>query len=1158
MKKNHLLRIFLLPLWVSSFADAAAAPQAGAPVFADSFDSVGTFAENWISGGGTKSGNGEVTVKGAFQLRRPLPKEFFLECDLTLEHDMKKPRGFAGMSISGYHFKVQPDGKSFLVWKTKSDKRSRGNYQKIDGFALGQKVHCAVARTVAGTRVTYTYFINGKFMGSFEDMLPEETEKGPFATLSFGCWRVDSLKVDNFKLSMVKRSEDDSPNLTINSSFEHLQDGYPLYIAPNTEANVGNPGFTMEDYHRTFGVDETDRRSGKYSFRMKLDPVNYGSHTVFFHGTGTAKGQSGVFSAYMKGDRDDLKVRLRYGSATKVVSVGREWKRYEVVCPELPAPSTYSPAVLIFRTADGNPMGATLRMDDVQAEYLPSVISKQELADAEKAGRTFATPYKASELDKAKFSPVPKPVRAASFQIPALPDGLRPSADLDSWVSHAAKQVNFRQKNQDSKRKTEGYFACDRENLYVGLRVYGDDFSAHKKGDRDSLAVCNHGMELLIDPSAAGKQWAHFGANAAGTMMDLGFGEDKNWNGDWKCAGVDNRKKGCVDLFLAIPFSDLAGSDFSSRWLLNLGANDSVHKQFSCLGSSPGGLYRAVDYWPEAVIPADTALAYKAGVRQLYTSQNAAGGTTLGAEFVNAAGREKTLKLSLYTADAAHRLLAEKDFQAKEGVTLLDLGSAAPATRVNAVVREKGRTIFNRNLPIEKKLPLSLLGRLNFYMNEPEAEFQVHCSLAEMEKLTAELECGGKKIHAPVSPVFRMKLPISGLKPGVHDVKLVVRNGNTVAGTAKDRLVKREYWEGATQINRFSRSVLHGGKPVMPFSLFFVSWHPGPVERYTNQVRWQNREKFRTLHILFDARASEKNAAVLAEAEKCGMPLIYWHDMKSYRQENAPSKADDGKLAALAAEFSRKHTNILTQLVMDEPELYMKSDDALAILRKARPLFPYHPVQMNNTVIGLPNNYANMETDILMLDDYLTNQEKRSVYSVIRFTDLMWKIGASEGKPCWYFLVGGNFPLHYREPSYREQIAQCYGHIASGGTGITLFYGRIQTPGNWKAVKQLNREFTVLNDVITSEELVEDTGISGNPETMRMRTRKHQGHLYLIAANIGDASAENAVITLPAEYRNADSAEVMFENRKIAVRNGRFTDTFPALSRHVYKLKIRD
>jgi len=38
---------------------------------------------------------------------------------------------------------------------------------------------------------------------------------------------------------------------------------------------------------------------------------------------------------------------------------------------------------------------------------------------------------------------------------------------------------------------------------------------------------------------------------------------------------------------------------------------------------------------------------------------------------------------------------------------------------------------------------------------------------------------------------------------------------------------------------------------------------------------------------------------------------------------------------------------------------------------------------MNNTLIGIPARYANLTTDILMLDDYLTNREHRKVAEMI-------------------------------------------------------------------------------------------------------------------------------------------------------------------------------
>jgi len=242
---------------------------------------------------------------------------------------------------------------------------------------------------------------------------------------------------------------------------------------------------------------------------------------------------------------------------------------------------------------------------------------------------------------------------------------------------------------------------------------------------------------------------------------------------------------------------------------------------------------------------------------------------------------------------------------------------------------------------------------------------------------------------------------------------------------------------------------------------------------------------------------------------------------------------------------------------MDEPELGTPSDVARAFLRKMRPLYPYHPVHMNNTVLGIPNRYADLETDILMLDDYLTNVEKRSVASVVDATDIMMEAGKEEAKPCFYFIVAGNFPLHHREPSYAEQIAQTYGNIAAGCTGLSYFYGVPMTPGNWKAYLQLNREILDLNDILLSEEEIAQGASSADPKTLRHILRRHDGHVYVISCNIGKQAIVNVTFTLPAELQYADEADVMFENREVTVSNGRLIDSFAGYSRHVYKVKLK-
>ena len=69
-------------------------------------------------------------------------------------------------------------------------------------------------------------------------------------------------------------------------------------------------------------------------------------------------------------------------------------------------------------------------------------------------------------------------------------------------------------------------------------------------------------------------------------------------------------------------------------------------------------------------------------------------------------------------------------------------------------------------------------------------------------------------------------------------------------------------------------------------------------------------------------------------------------------------------------------------------------------------------------------------------------------------------------------------------------------------------------------------------------------------------TRRLGDKLYIIALNADNDQAVEAEIALPASARAAAVAEVMFEDRKVPVLNGRVLDAFKPLERHVYVVEL--
>ncbi len=1154
MKLRAIVMIFVVGVFLLQTTVFSAELQRGATLFEDNFDTVGTFAENWKTRDGSGK-NGSLFVGGGLtDLRSEIPADFFVECDMTMKHDMKNKTGFAGFVIDGVLFQVQPQGKAFFLGKDYQNIPVH-SYKEVKGYELGRSVHLAVARKSKDNIATYTFFINNEYIGEIRRKLPEKSKD----KISFRRYRVDEATIDNFRLSTLKLSDDASHNLTINSSFEYTQDEFPLYVT----RNMFKPNYQLakkmdyDKYVNLVKVDSSEKHSGNYSLKLVLSELSDG-HEIGFHSTGYVEGRPGVMSIWMKSDQDDMKVKFNYGHNprnAKTHSVGKEWKRYEIVVPKLPKRSPW-PAGKLWITPKDNPQGGTLWIDDVQCELLDKAPTTEEL----ESGKKFATVYRpASQLDNAKLKVEAKIVRAPSFKIPLLPKNVKPSANIDLWKSDAVKLDDFHVASLAPKNRTEAYLACDKDNLYVAFRNFGDKLQASKpgKGKDDGIAF-THGVECFFMPSGVGEEFMQFAANAAGALVDMGLGSDRSWNCDWDCKTVENKQLGSVDYLLTISLSAFASTDLSNKWLMNLCRNDGVSHENITLPSLQFVQYKNVNSWPEALFPEEVIRSHIIGVSSA-DLVDVKGRKQLKLNLGNQTGKAVKGKIRILDDQDKTSVIGEKEFTANTGNTPISFDIAKDTKDLKKVLvvyqDDAGKTVFNQKREVKVQKTVTILNRLSFYMNEPEAVFRVKVNLPDAGKYNAVLKCAGKKIQMKAAPKFSIKVPLKGIGVGIYDAVLALKEGNQAVASCSTKLIKREYKDGASQINRFSRSVIVNGKPIFMLTPFYTTFDSKKPEYYASIVDMYARYGFRSIHFLSEAKTQKGLSNIKAfidAADARGMTYLHWTG-----NHTIGTKTLEGWEKTIKSLGGK---NTIAYILLDEPELSMTAEQTLNFMRPRRPFFPYHPVMMNNTVIGIPNNYANLETDILMLDDYLTNREGRTVFSIVKWVDLMMKIGAAEGKPVYYFMVGANQPLHYREPSYAEQIAESYGAIASGCTGISYFFGMAQQPGNWKAMKQLAKETAILNDVITEEAECINVKHSGDPKYLRCLTKVHDGALYLITCNIDSKAAGEITFVLPKEYtleHNTQKIEVMFEDRTISAKDGKFSDSYAGHERHVYRVKLK-
>ena len=1149
---------------LSLSASIATAQERGQVLFADDFATAGTFAENWRPQGGARiapmDGGLFLPPWAKLQMARETPAEFFAEATFIQSPKLAK-NTFTGFVAEELRFGFVGGSQWTLTYIPIGADEPKSLSGKIPSSATietNKAVRLSIARTVTDKAAICRLLVNGEDVARVEAPLPTAISPTAFKPLSIECSGA-AMTLDDFELRAVRRA-DESPNLVINSGFEYDEDGFPPYFSRRGNFRLENwEAVPYDDYIALWSLDRKDRHSGRQALRVRLDERISTPDLLNVWGHGTEAGSPAVFSAWMKADRPGVEVSFSYGrdplnakrSASKKFTLTTDWARYELAVTNSPGRGILPSTSIVF------PKGGegTIWIDDVQIEIIRERITQADID----SGRTFATPYRPSDTDRIKFAEKALQ-RMPPFSIPRLPEGTAPSIDLDAWKGAAHHLAEFYNGVKPATHRSEAFVACDSENVYVGIRCHGEQWADPQAEKKFGLfGRGGLGVEAFFDPAADGAFYQM--AMNSQSRREFGARRDTTWKGAWTGECRENKEAGAVDYFLTFPIGDFASPRIKDSWPVNFGRNDRLAGECDCTTRTYGGGFQEHGLWAVATLPDGIAANYRLGVEEVTRAPAADGGDLYTVRLSNASGRDRTLRAACLNASDGNAPVAEKDVTVPDGGTAsFSFTTEKPMRMALVRLTEAGKPMGNGKFAVPAASAVSLLGRLNFYMREKEAAWRVECALPEPETLRAELVCAGRTTKADrCAPSFRMAMPLDGVADGRHEAVLTLydREGRAVA-TARDTLDKRPYTKCAAQISRFSRSVVHDGKPRFFFAPFlddFVWIHSWSTNRVRDAVGFFAKEGFKGMHALvpLDTNMTSRGysrldlgASWLKDVADAGMVADLWIG----GCEKLTDEAVTNMLARLSSE------SIVAVQALDEPELGHPSDWARDYMRRMRRLITDYPVVMNNTYMGPPIRFGNLETDIVMIDAYLTAGEGQTVGEVVRQVDVMLEAGREEGKPSWYFLAGANTPLHYKEPSYGEQMAQCYGCVAAGCTGISLFTAFPKTPGNWRAYRQLAREFGVLGDVIVSEEECPQATADADARTLRLLTKRHKGDVYLIACNVSKEPLGRVAITLPAALGGRDArAEVLFEDRFVPLSGGVLADVFAGHERHVYRIR---
>lgn len=1029
-------------------------PRRGAAVFADGFDQPGTFAENWGKPHGkVKSEDGRMVANAIGTVTqatpaRTAPLDILVEGSIAILDEGRRV-GWTGFSLDGYLFLLTSRGSSWLNLNNNLKSADNGKHVKIGGYKTGDSVKLTVVRRKRGGSCEYSFYANGIPAGTFAAPVPDKPAMPVFSTYDLKS-TLDDIGV------YVLADENASPNLISNASVEHVREGIPSMFARGGMYDFGKgPSEGYErDFLTGFGVDTNEAHSGRQSLFLTAGPYHGGQIQPF--NAGTVKGAAGVFSVYLKASAPGVVVNLHYAGKSKKVRLTTEWARYEVANPSLKGKGTYSPVSVNIDTKDSPKGKFTVWMDDFQAEIvdLPEGGFKDTV--------TYASPFRIADSDAVRYGPK-EVIERPRYEVPELPQGVVPSVDLDGWREYAAVSGEFYTGPRAAKLQTRLQLACDKSNLYIGMRCEGEPaanltakplLSKGSSETRDVLGLyIRDSIEMFLSPTQE-KKWFHLMAMANGQQTDL-WSENIDWNGKWKLEA--KAVSGGVDYFMKIPAEDFASPGLKDTWFANFCRNDIANKESSCVYPvKVGNLnFRDIQRWAELSFPHDVAAAWR---------------------------------------------------------------------------RVKGSTVTEK-----KAEAVKVVGRLNYYMNEPEAKFRITKNGNTEE----------------------FSLDIRNLPVGTNTV--------TVGGE-KVEVIKYPYDPEGVQINRFALCLERHGRKLLPFAIMTPALHwwwvspeaKGNLARFWGECGFKYLNYYTSLRNFKDLNPSME--AVMRACEEFGMLRLHalqYNDVTKPGMSPEEIAAQLETNAMVRARFDAK--SVIGTIVIDEPELGMKSEDCYRYLKSMRPFYPTRPMVMNNTLMGIPNDYAHLETDILMLDDYLTKDETRTIASMMESIDAMTKKGRELARPSFAYVESANYPLHPCEPTYGQQIAQCYAVLASGVNGVVLWgLTPPATPDNWRAIKQLVKEFAVLENLILTEEPPPAVECAADRAKIRFRPAVKDGVLTLVTCNIDEQGAGKVVFNLPPPFSAAGEAEVLFENRKVKIENGAIADEFAGHTRHVYSVKTKE
>jgi hypothetical protein len=453
--------------------------------------------------------------------------------------------------------------------------------------------------------------------------------------------------------------------------------------------------------------------------------------------------------------------------------------------------------------------------------------------------------------------------------------------------------------------------------------------------------------------------------------------------------------------------------------------------------------------------------------------------------------------------------------------------------------------------------------RLDYYTDEETGEILVFVP----EKLTGhkvttdlvfEYEVLNRSYPVVSGSISTVPFLMKTLREGQNEITVSFYEDEKWIDSRKVWVTIRPQRENAVKIDRSTGGLFIAGMPFLPFG-FYTYFPVEPTLPEEEAVKgfnlispYQKIDK----KTLKDRKAYMNRCADLGIRVNYNLCSVAGGGGVESSQIEGLTKQEKLEMLRREVEMFRDHPALLAWYIADEPDgRSLPADSLIEAYKLIKELDPYHPVSL---VLNSPRKAAEFRdvTDIVMTDPYPVPQGR--MLEVKEYTDIVKKVFWLE-KPVWAVpqAFGGN-EWWQREPNPREVRAMTYMAVIYGATGIQYFIrsGLNSFPksaATWGECGALAMEINELTpDILSPHPAPKVTADIAGIHAKAW----NRGGLVTIAI----VSEYNAPVAFTLKMEGIDltiEADVMFENRKIDVREGTVKDWVDSYGTRVYRFDAR-